>query len=103
MQIGYGSNRKTRHLLPNGLKKFLVHNVRELDLLLMHNKTFTAEIAHGVSSRHRIELVERYVSMCSLGMSLYDVGSYVVVLAADSAKVLNVKVTNPAAKLRSEE
>jgi len=77
-KIGYGSNKKTRHLLPNGLKKFLVNNVNEVDLLLLHNKTFTAEIAHGVSSRHRIDILNR-------------------------AKVLNVKVTNPAAKLRSEE
>ena len=60
-QIGYGSNKKTRHLLPNGLKKFLVSNVRELDLLLMHNKSFAAEIAHNVSSRNRTVILERYV------------------------------------------
>ncbi|KAJ7492570.1 ribosomal protein L32e [Mycena latifolia] len=76
--IGYGSNQKTRHLLPSGLKKFLVNNVREVDLLLMHNKTFAAEIAHGVSSRNRTVILER-------------------------AKVLGIKVTNPAARLRSEE
>ena len=51
---------QTRHLLPNGLKKFLVNNVRELDLLLMHNKTFAAEIAHGVSSRNRTTILGRY-------------------------------------------
>jgi hypothetical protein len=54
------SSVQTRHLLPNGLKKFLVNNVRELDLLLMHNKTFAAEIAHGVSSRNRITILDRY-------------------------------------------
>ena len=27
----------------------------------MHNKTFAAEIAHGVSSRNRITILERYV------------------------------------------
>ena len=53
---------QTRHLLPNGLKKFLVNNVREVDLLLMHNKTFAAEIAHNVSSRNRTTIIERYVS-----------------------------------------
>lgn len=52
---------QTRHLLPNGLKKFLVNNVREVDLLLMHNKTFAAEIAHNVSSRNRTSIIERYV------------------------------------------
>ncbi len=36
--IGYGSNKKTRHVLPSGFVKFLVHNVRDLDLLLMHNR-----------------------------------------------------------------
>ena len=25
--IGYGSNKKTRHMLPDGFRKFLVHNV----------------------------------------------------------------------------
>lgn len=56
------SSPQTRHLLPSGLKKFLVSNVRELDLLLMHNKSFAAEIAHNVSSRNRITLLERYAS-----------------------------------------
>ena len=26
--IGYGSNRNTRHLMPDGFKKFVVHNVK---------------------------------------------------------------------------
>ncbi|KAG9302326.1 hypothetical protein G9A89_008818 [Geosiphon pyriformis] len=43
-KIGYGSNKKTRHLMPNGFKKFLVSNVKELELLLMHNRTYAAEI-----------------------------------------------------------
>lgn len=36
--IGYGSDKKTRHYLPNGFKKFVVHNVKELELLMMHNR-----------------------------------------------------------------
>ncbi|KAF3788369.1 60S ribosomal protein L32-1 [Nymphaea thermarum] len=32
--IGYGSNKKTRHYLPNGFKKFVVHNPGDLDLLI---------------------------------------------------------------------
>jgi hypothetical protein len=55
---------QTRHLLPNGLKKLVVSNVRELELLLMHNKSFAAEIAHNVSSRNRIQILERSV-VCS--------------------------------------
>ena len=42
-QIGYGSNRKTRHMMPSGHKAFVVNNVADVDLLLMHNSTFAAE------------------------------------------------------------
>ncbi|KAK6430458.1 60S ribosomal protein L32, partial [Oleoguttula sp. CCFEE 5521] len=45
--------------------------------LLMHNKTYAAEIAHAVSSRKRVEIVSR-------------------------AKQLGVKVTNGKAKLATE-
>jgi ribosomal protein L32E len=37
-KIGYGSNKKTRHLLPIGFQKFVVANVKDLELLLMHNR-----------------------------------------------------------------
>lgn len=50
-KIGYGSDNTTKFYLPNGLKKFVVHNVKDLDVLLMNNRTFCAEIAHNVSSR----------------------------------------------------
>lgn len=33
-----GSDKKTRNILPNGFYKFLVHNAKELELLLMHNR-----------------------------------------------------------------
>lgn len=36
--IGYGSDKKTRHFLPNGFKKFIVHNAKELEVLMMHNR-----------------------------------------------------------------
>jgi large subunit ribosomal protein L32e len=32
-------------MMPSGHKAFLVHNTRDVDLLLMHNKTFAAEYA----------------------------------------------------------
>jgi large subunit ribosomal protein L32e len=59
--IGYGSNKKTRHLMPNGYLKFTVSNVAELELLMMHNSKYAAEIAHNVSGRNRAEIIERAV------------------------------------------
>jgi hypothetical protein len=43
LQIGYGSNKKTKYLTPSGHKAFLVSNVKDVELLLMHNRTFAAE------------------------------------------------------------
>ncbi|CAO1632191.1 unnamed protein product [Parajaminaea phylloscopi] len=78
VSIGYGSNKKTRHMMPNGLRRFVVSNVNDVDLLLMHNNTFAAEIAANVSSKKRIAILEK-------------------------AKVLGVKVTNADARVRAVE
>ncbi|OAA60514.1 Ribosomal protein L32e [Niveomyces insectorum RCEF 264] len=75
--IGFGSNKKTRHMMPSGHKAFLVSNVNDVEILLMHNRTYAAEIAHNVSSRKRIDIIAR-------------------------AKQLGVKVTNAKAKVTTE-
>lgn len=76
--IGYGTNKKHRHLLPNGFRKFCVANVADLELLLMHNRSYAAEISSGVSVPKRKAILER-------------------------AAQLNIKVINASAKLRTEE
>eukprot|EP00091_Calanus_sinicus_P024221 TRINITY_DN856_c0_g1_i4.p1 TRINITY_DN856_c0_g1~~TRINITY_DN856_c0_g1_i4.p1 ORF type:complete len:117 (+),score=39.75 TRINITY_DN856_c0_g1_i4:94-444(+) len=76
--IGYGSAAVTRHMMPSGFKKVLIHNVKELEVLMMSNKTYSAEIARGVSAKNRKTLVER-------------------------AAQLAIRITNPNARIRSEE
>merc|ERR1712075_32957 len=76
--IGYGSNKKTRHVLPSGFRKFVVNNVADLELLMMYNRTYAAEVAHSVSRETRQSIVAR-------------------------AQVLDIKVTNAEARMRTSE
>lgn len=75
--IGFGSNKKTKFLMPSGHKAYLVKNLKDLDVLLMHTKTYAAEIAHNVSAKNRVEIVAK-------------------------AKKLGVKVTNPKGRVSLE-
>ena len=72
--IGYGSNKKTRGMAPSGHKTFLVKNVTDLDLLLLHTTSYAAEIAHNVSYKNRVGILSK-------------------------AKALGIKVTNPKGRL----
>jgi large subunit ribosomal protein L32e len=77
-KIGYASDNTTKYHLPNGLKKFVVKSVKDLDILLMNNRTFCAEIAHNVSAKKKAEIVKR-------------------------AQQIRVRVINASAKVRTEE
>jgi large subunit ribosomal protein L32e len=64
MQIGYGSNKKTRHMMPSGHKAFLVHNPEDVELLLMHNRTFAAEYVLSMLSNEMMIFVVYYSRGC---------------------------------------
>merc|ERR1711887_335032 len=76
-KIGSKQDHKTRHLLPNGFKKLLITCEKDIELLLMNNRTHCGEIAQGISVGKRLKIVQR-------------------------AKEMNVKLTNSQAKAKKE-
>jgi len=78
VKIGYGTKRSHRHVLPSGFKKFLVRTPADLEILLMNNRVYAAEIAANLSVRKRDQIVRR-------------------------ARELNVKVLNPRSKNTEEK
>merc|ERR1712196_570391 len=76
-KVGSKQDHLTRHTLPNGFKKLLITNERDIELLLMNNRTYCGEIGQGISSGKRLRIVQR-------------------------AKELNVRLTNAQAKAKKE-
>ena len=52
-KIGRKQDKKTRHQLASGFKKLLIRNEAEIELLLMNNRTYCAEIAQNISALKR--------------------------------------------------
>jgi large subunit ribosomal protein L32e len=40
-------------MLPNGFRKLLINNEKDIELLLMNNGTYCGEIAQGISALKR--------------------------------------------------
>ena len=59
VNIGYGCDKKSRHVLPNGFKKFLIRNVQDVELLLMNNRTYCGEISRTLGKRKVDAIIRR--------------------------------------------
>ena len=59
VKIGYGTNKKHKHVLANGFKKFLIRNLKDIELLLMNNRVYCGELASNLSGRKREQIVKR--------------------------------------------
>ena len=76
--IGYGTDKRTKHTIPNGFKKLLITNLHDIELLLTNNRNFCGEIAHNLSARKRAVIIKR-------------------------AAELNVRLTNSKGRVKFEE
>lgn len=45
-------------MLPSGFSKRTMENMAELDMLMMHNKRYAVEVAHGIGASKRKEMVQ---------------------------------------------
>eukprot|EP00344_Euplotes_crassus_P005789 CAMPEP_0196997570 /NCGR_PEP_ID=MMETSP1380-20130617/3146_1 /TAXON_ID=5936 /ORGANISM="Euplotes crassus, Strain CT5" /LENGTH=134 /DNA_ID=CAMNT_0042413833 /DNA_START=33 /DNA_END=437 /DNA_ORIENTATION=+ len=59
VNIGYKNNNATRHQIKGGLRKFLINNLSDIEILLMNNQTHAGEIASTVSAKLRVDILNR--------------------------------------------
>ena len=88
-------------MMPSGHKAFVVHNSRDVDLLLMHNKTFAAEYVHVLAVSLYRTSTYLYRSLTANRIS-HAVSSRKRVDIVAKAKQLGVKVTNAKARVTTE-
>jgi large subunit ribosomal protein L32e len=74
-KVGMKQAAATRHMLPSGFKKLLIRSEKDIELLLMNNRTYCGEIAQNIAAIKRRRIVKR-------------------------AKELNVRLTNGQAKAK---
>ncbi len=87
-------------MMPSGHKAFLVHNPADVDLLLMHNRTFAAEyVPYGVSFLCNFSGTSWILISCRIS---HSVSSRKRVDIIAKAKQLGVKVTNAKARVTTE-
>ena len=61
--IGFGSNFKTRNRNLNGLFKIQIFNVRDLNMLIMSNRKFEAEIGKGVGIKKKGLILKKALNL----------------------------------------
>jgi large subunit ribosomal protein L32e len=61
--IGFGSNSKTRNKTNNGLLKIQVFNTRDLNMLIMSNRKFEAEIGKGVGAKKKNLILKKAINL----------------------------------------
>ena len=61
--IGFGSNSKTRNRNLNGLFKIKIFNVRDLNMLVMSNRKFEAEIGKGVGIKKKGLILKKALNL----------------------------------------
>ena len=70
-KIGDKQDKKTRHMLKSGFRKLLIRNEKDMELLLMNNRSYAGEIAQCISAKTRYVYQHSFTSIESLTKRVY--------------------------------